>query len=167
MTDFAALQEDDRRMTFHCLEEAGGDFRDFTECMMNMRDWNLDRAWTEEDLKEQQKAAAEDAIKDQARKDDAEHSCWTPHMGKVAGGVDSGFSSYPTPLLPAKAQCQEMGDDCTALTCEQRGSSSGEKTTWCSIRGPGKDEMADRPQSSTKYVVYTPCSEEESAEPYS
>lgn len=164
MTDFAALQEDDRRMTFHCLEEAGGDFRGFTECMMNVRDWNLDRAWTEEDLKEQQKAASEEAKKENAAKTDAELSCWTTHPGKVAGKLETGFSAYSTPVLAAKMQCQQRGDGCTAVSCEKRGQNSGEQLDFCSLKGPGDDELVDQPQSSTQYVVYTPCAEGEEEE---
>jgi len=164
MTDFAALQENDRRMTFHCLEEAAGDFGAFTECMMNVRDWNLDRAWTEEDLKEQQKAAAENAIKEKEKQTDAEISCWTTHTGKVAGKMETGFSAYGTPVLSAKMRCKQMGDRCTAVSCERRGQSSGEKVDYCSVKGPGDDELADQPQSSTVYVVYTPCAEGEEEE---
>merc|ERR1712151_208351 len=84
MHDFAALQADQEAMTFHCLEEASA-FADFKECMFQMKEWNINSAWTEEEMAEQRKAANAVINKIANEREEAVHSCWTKQDDKVAG----------------------------------------------------------------------------------
>jgi len=151
MHDFAALQADQEAMTFHCLEEASA-FATFKECMFQMKSWNLDRAWTEEEMTEQHKASNLVVNELANKKEEAEHSCWTKQDDKVAG--ETGV--WHLNLLDAKMKCRTMGDECTAVSCYKKTGWSGVVLDACTPRGPAAT-FSDAPSSSRKYQVYTPC----------
>jgi len=155
MHDFEALQADQEAMTFHCLEEADA-FAGFKDCMFQMKTWNLDRKWTEEEMKEQRKAANLLANEQANEKEKAEHSCWTRQDDKVAGDLPTFGWHYN--LLDAKVQCRALGDACTAISCYKGTGFSGMEYDACAPRGAAEyTTLSDAPSSSRKYQVYTAC----------
>jgi len=155
MHDFAALQADSKKMTFHCLSEAEGSFTDFTQCMLEMNSWNLDRAWTDADMEAQRKAANELAEKEAKEKEKAEKACWKKHDNKVAGREAGGFESWGLSLIDAKAKCAELGDKCTAVSCYKEWTLAGKYADKCTMKGPN-DKMKDT-RPNRKYATYTSC----------
>jgi len=155
MHDFAAMQADSKKMTFHCLREAKGSFADFTQCMLEMNSWNLDRAWTEADMEEQRKAANELAEKEAKEKEKAEKSCWKKHDNKVAGREVSGFDFWILSLADAKAKCAKQGDKCTAVSCYKEWTLAQKYDDRCTVKGPS-DRMKDT-SPNKKYATYTAC----------
>jgi len=154
MHDFAALQADGDKMTFHCLNGAKS-FADFRQCMLEMKRWNLDRAWTKADMEAQRKAANQlEEEKAQEQKKE-ENKCWRKHNNKVAGREASGFEVWAGTLIDTKIKCARMGDKCTAVSCYKQGKIGGGEEDRCMVKGPN-DQMKNT-IPNRKYATYTRC----------
>jgi len=152
MHDFAALQADLKKMTFHCLN-AASKYVNFRQCMLDMERWNLDKAWTKADMEAQRKAADKLEAMQAQEAQKVEKACWKKHSSKVAGDLPGSFEAWPGSLVESKVSCTRMGSKCGAVTCYKQTKIGGGVMDQCKIRGP-HDQIKNAP---SKYTTYTPC----------
>merc|ERR1719210_711698 len=128
MHDFASLQADLEKMTFHCLNEATN-YNGFRACMSQVKKWNLEAAWTEADLQAQKEVIQQAEDKKAKEKAKAEKACWKKtddkfgesawqELSKRGGFGDMGGLRGGASMMDIKIKCVLQGKTkCTGISC--------------------------------------------------
>jgi len=157
MHDFAALQADHEKMIFHCLTEVTDSFTGFRNCMLQVKQWNLEGAWTEADRQAQLEAVQQAEDKEAKEKEEAENACWKKTDGKIHG--DPPPRSWDHPEVAIKAACVKEGKEkCTAISCyEGKNFYTNEPYNRCDTKGPNEQMKTPPHKQGRKYYTLTRC----------
>jgi len=169
MHDFASLQADLEKMTFHCLNEATN-YNGFRRCMSEVKKWNLEAAWTEADLQAQLEVIQQAEDKKAQEKAKAEKACWGKKTDDQFGAsawqeFHKRGSSFPraNSMMDIKIKCVQQGKTkCTGISCYSAWNMFTESYyDRCQVNGPN-DKMVKAIDTSNqrfkkKYATYTLC----------
>jgi len=174
MHDFASLQADLEKMTFHCLNEATN-YDGFRRCMSEVKKWNLEAAWTEADLQAQLEVVKKDEMNEADIKATAEKACWKKTDNKMGTSAWQEFSKrgmfdrkkgapFDDPMM-SKIMCVQQGKTkCTGISCYSAWNMFTEDYyDRCQLNGPN-DKMEDAFDASNqkqryknRFATYTLC----------